>query len=115
MTAYEAATVSYDSVTTEPWDAPALSDFETDELTEIADHFVVAKGGFPPEKFSDLELPVVDTDGELNLEGIRRAYSGGRSVKAIDGMSEGTRAKAKSVLQDLAEAEFSEGLDGETE
>ncbi|WP_135303076.1 hypothetical protein [Haloarcula amylovorans] len=113
MTAYEATAVSYDTVTTEAWDAPELNDFDTDDLTEIGDHFVVAKGGFPPEKFSDLELPVVDTDGNLNLNAIRTAYSGGRSVEAIDGISEGTRAKAKSILQNLAEEEFSEGLDTE--
>jgi hypothetical protein len=63
---YERHEPDYSGTTTAEWDAPRESDFETDDLSEIADHFVLSASGFPPVAFSDLKLPVVDPDGNLN-------------------------------------------------
>ena len=63
------------------WSGHSLSDFTSedwDDLSEseqrdIAGHFLVSRSGWPPETFGDLAFEVVDTDGSLDLQGLRAA------------------------------------------
>ena len=110
MTDYEAHYPDYDGTTTSEWDAPQETDFDTGDLGEIADHFVLSADGFPPENFTDLQLPVVEPGGDLNLNALRTAYSGGHGVDSVDGLSDDEEQRARGILQELAD-EFDEDLD----
>ena len=101
----------YSGTTEEDWDDPQLNDFDTDDLGEVADHFVLSASGFPPENFSDLKIPVVDPDGNLNLDALRTAYSGGHSVEKTEDIDDGTVEEVRDVLEDLAEEGFGVGED----
>lgn len=57
------------------WDGLNKEDFNTDNLSEIDDHFIESDSGFPPDTFSDLAFPVVDTDGALVLDALKSAWS----------------------------------------
>ena len=106
MVDYEVHSISYDDATTEDWSAPNEQDFDTDELSAIDDHFLLSETGFPPDNFTDLEIPVVDVDGNLNLNALETAYAGGHSVEAIDGIDDQTVGEVKDTIQSLAESEF---------
>lgn len=60
MTDYETHEPRYPGTTTAAWESPQMEDFDTDDLSEIAEHFVPSASGFPPEDFTDLEAPVVE-------------------------------------------------------
>ncbi|MBV0922738.1 hypothetical protein KTS45_00855 [Halomicroarcula limicola] len=109
MSSYEAHSVSYSGTTEADWSAPSESDFETDDLSTVDDHYLLSSSGFPPEEFSDLQIPVVDPDGSLNLNALQTAYSGGHSVEAVDGIDGETVGQVKGIIQRLA----SEGFDHE--
>lgn len=106
MTDYQAHDPDYSGTTTEDWSAPQENDFGTDDLEEIADHFLLSSSGFPPENFSDLKLPVVDPDGELNLNALETAHGGAHSVEAVDGIDDDTRSQVKDTIETLASEEF---------
>ena len=107
MTAnYEVHEPEYSGTTTEDWDAPQENDFETDDLGEIADHFVLSASGFPPDNFSDLKLPVVDPDGNLNENALQTAHGGAHSVEAIDDVDEETESEVKDLLEELSQEAF---------
>ncbi|GAA0224956.1 hypothetical protein ACFFQF_09915 [Haladaptatus pallidirubidus] len=110
MTNYSVHEPPFDGTTDDDWSAPQEHDFDTDDLSEIADHFVLSASGFDsPERYNDLKLPVVSPAGELNENALQTAYSGGHSVESIEGIDEETKSKAKDVLESLA-SEFG-GLD----
>ncbi|MBX0294387.1 hypothetical protein [Haloarcula nitratireducens] len=106
MSSYEAHSVSYSGTTESDWSAPSESDFETDDLSTIDDHYLLSSSGFPPEDFGDLQIPVVDPDGNLNLNALQTAYSGGHSVEAVDGIDSDTVGQVKGIIQRLASEEF---------
>jgi hypothetical protein len=106
MTKYAVHDPDYSDTTEEDWDDPQLNDFDTDDLGEVAEHFVLSSSGFPPENFSDLKAPVVDPEGDLNLDALRTAYSGGHSVEKIEGIDDETVEEAREVLEGLAEEGF---------
>ncbi|AGN02422.1 hypothetical protein L593_12415 [Salinarchaeum sp. Harcht-Bsk1] len=100
----------YSGTTTQDWDAPQESDFDTDDLGDIADHFLLSASGFPPENFTDLKLPVVDPDGKLNENALQSAHGGAHSVDEIDGIDDETAADTKDAIEDLARDGFHEDL-----
>ena len=111
MTAnYEVQEPDYSDTTTAEWDAPRENDFDTDDLAEIADHFVLSASGFPPENFTDLKLPVVDPDGDLNENSLQTAHGGAHSVEAIDDVDEETGAEVEGLLEDLSREAFGEDI-----
>ncbi|WP_224270444.1 hypothetical protein [Haloprofundus salinisoli] len=106
MTDYELHEPEFSGTTEGEWDAPQEQDFETDELSEIADHFLLSASGFPPETFTDLKLPVVDPDGDLNKRALQTAKSGGHGVGAIDDIDEETKANTENLIDELANDNF---------
>lgn len=110
MTDYQTHEPDYSGTTDDEWDEPQLNDFDTDDLGEVDDHFVLSSSGFPPENFSDLKVPVVDPDGNLNLNALQTAHGGAHSVEAIDDVDEGTAEEVKELLEELASEEFDHDL-----
>ncbi|WP_101295124.1 hypothetical protein [Halegenticoccus soli] len=104
MSDYEVHEPEFSGTTTDDWSAPQENDFDADDLSEIAAHFVLSSSGFDdPENFTDLKLPVVDPDGNLNSNAIKTAYSGGHSVEQIDDIDDDTKERAEDVLEGLAD------------
>lgn len=104
MTEYSVHEPAYDGTTDEEWDAPQENDFDTDDLSEIAEHFVLSTSGFDdPENYRDLKLPVVGPDGKLNANALRTAHSGGHGVEQVEDIDDDTKGEAKDVLEDLAD------------
>lgn len=110
MTEYETHDPEYSGTTTEEWDSPQEEDFDTDDLSEIDDHFVLSSSGFPPDNFTDLKLPVVDPDGTLNENALQAAHGGAHSVEAIDDIDDDTKRDVKDRLEDLSQEEFDEDI-----
>ena len=85
------------------WSGHTLSDFTSedwDDLSEseqrdIAGHFLVSRSGWPPETFGDLAFEVVDTDGSLDLQGLRAA-----------------KTRVGSAGDDIPKTELRETIDG---
>lgn len=67
------------------WNSPDMEDFDTDDLSEIDDHFIVSRSGFAPENFTDLALPVVEPDGTLNLNALANAKARAGQVSGLSG------------------------------
>lgn len=110
MTEYATHEPDYSEATTEEWDAPREEDFDTDDRSEIDDHFVLSSSGFPPDDFTDLKLPVVDPDGALNENALQAAHGGAHSVEVIDDVDDDTERDVKDLLEDLSREEFDEGI-----
>lgn len=113
MTDYDIHQPDYSGTTTEDWSAPRENDFDTDDFSEISDHFVLSSSGFPPEEFTDLKLPVVDPDGSLNLNALEAAHGGAHSVEAIDAIDDDTKQRIKNMLESLSQSEFDHQLGGD--
>ena len=62
MPDYAVHDVSYDGTTTDDWSAPREGDFDTDDLSTIAEHFLLSETGFPPDTFGDLEFVIPEHD-----------------------------------------------------
>ena len=92
--------------TTEEWDESRLEDFDTDDLGEVAGHFLLSASGFPPENFTDLKLPVVEPDGDLNKNALQTAKSGGHGVGAIDDIDDDKQESVEELIDDLANERF---------
>lgn len=104
MTDYSVHEPTFSGTTDDEWNAPEEKDFDTDDLSDIASHFVLSSSGFDdPERYEDLNLPVVGPDGKLNENAIQTAYSGGHSVEQVDGIDDDTKSDAKDILSDLAD------------
>ncbi|WP_372910194.1 hypothetical protein [Salinigranum sp.] len=110
MTNYDVHEPGYSGTTTEEWDAPQMADFDTDDLSAIADHFVLSTTGFPPDDFTDLKLSVVDPDGDLTENALQTADGGAHSVDASDGIDDETRAEVEERLETLSREEFDSEL-----
>lgn len=93
----------WESSTKVGWDAPNMSDFGTDDLEQISNHFLLSTSGFPPEKFGDLKLPVVDENRFLNLRALRMAK---RAASQINGVDEELEEKVKLIANTLIKARF---------
>ncbi|WP_265109280.1 hypothetical protein [Halosolutus halophilus] len=106
MTGYEMHEPEFSGTTAEEWDDPQLEDFDTDDLGEVAAHFVLSASGFPPENFTDLKLPVVDPGGDLNKNALSTAKSGGRGVGAIEDLDDEKAEETEDLIDDLANDHF---------
>jgi hypothetical protein len=110
MTDYDFHEVSYSGTTTEDWDAPQMNDFDTDDPGEIADHFLLSATGFPPANFTDLRLPVVGPDGNLNENAMQTAHGGAHGVASIDGVDDDTVERVREYLDGLSREAFGAGI-----
>ena len=106
MTDYEMHEPEFSGTTTGDWDDPQLEDFDTDDLSEVADHFILSASGFPPENFTDLKLPVVDPDGNLNKSALSTAKSGGHGVGAVEDLDDEKQEEIEDMIDELANEHF---------
>lgn len=106
MTEYDIHEPEYSGTTTEEWDSPQEEDFETNDLSDIDNHFILSSTGFPPDNFTDLKLPVVSPDGALNENALQAAHGGAHSVEAIDDIDDETKQDVQNLLEDLSQDEF---------
>lgn len=106
MTEYDMHDPEYSGTTTDEWDAPDEEDFETDDLSDIGNHFVISSTGFPPDTFTDLKLSVVEPDGDLNENALQAAHRGAHSMEAIDDFDDDTKHEVKDLLEELSQDEF---------
>ncbi|ELZ06955.1 hypothetical protein [Natrialba aegyptia] len=113
MTEYELHDPEFSGTTTDEWSEPQLEDFETDDLGDVADHFLLSATGFPPANFTDLKLPVVDPSGKLNRNALQTAKSGGHGVGAVSDLDDDVQAETESLLDDLANDHFDDADFGE--
>ena len=102
---YEMHTPDWSGTTDSDWSTPAMEDFDTDDLEEIAAHFLISETGFPPENFGDLKLPVVEPNGDLNVNALA-AVKGGRGVSAVDGLSSDMEDEIVDWVNMTANKEF---------
>jgi hypothetical protein len=101
--------VSFDDTgESESWSSLAMEDFDTDDLSEIDNHFFASKSGFPPENFSDLNLEVVRPDGTLDLQGLRSAW---KVAASVDGITDEQAETVKSKINRLGEEQFGHPFD----
>lgn len=101
---YEIHHPHFEGLTTDEWAPPERGDFETDDPTEAADHFLASESGFPPGEFDHLELPVVDADGQLSEQALREVQEG---VEHLDAeMEPGAKATAQKLAAILEEQYF---------
>ncbi|APW96924.1 hypothetical protein CHINAEXTREME_03680 [Halobiforma lacisalsi AJ5] len=106
MPDYELHEPQLSGTTTGEWDDPQLEEFDTDDLGEVADSFLLSASGFPPENFTDLKLPVVDQDGNLNRNALRTAKSGGRGVGAVEDLDARKADEVEDLIDELANEHF---------
>ncbi len=102
---YEMHTPDWSGTTESDWSSPDMEDFDTDDLSEIADHFLIAEGGFPVENFGELKLPVVEPNGDLNVNALA-AVKGGRGASAVEGLSSEMEEKIDEWVNETANEEF---------
>jgi hypothetical protein len=82
-----------------------MEDFDTDDLSEIAPHFLLSQTGFPTENFTDLALPVVEPNGDLNVNALS-AVKGGRGVSAVGGLPDDMEERIVDYVNNLANEHF---------
>jgi hypothetical protein len=111
---YEMHTPDWSGTTEGEWSSPDMEDFDTDDLSEIASHFLISSTGFPPENFTDLKLPVVEPNGDLNVNALA-AVKGGRGVSAVDGLGSDMEDEIVDWVNSTANEEFDRewGMDEE--
>lgn len=93
----------FDDTADQEWNSPDMEDFETDDMSEIDDHFIVSDTGFPPENFTDLALPVVEPDGTLNLNALANAKARAGQVEGVSGDRE---ERVNDIINRLANENF---------
>jgi len=93
------------------WEKPAMEDFDTDDMSEIDDHFIVSKTGeWPPENYGDLALPVVFPDGDLSLDALDSAH---QTAPQMDGVSDDMADKLQTKIDNWAQEHFDQPVAGE--
>jgi len=97
--------VEFTGTTERSWDAPDMEDFDTDDMSEIDNHFLISMSGFPPENYGDLKLPVVEPNGDLNINALAAA-KGGRGVSRVTGLDAEMEEEIVEYINDLANEEF---------
>jgi hypothetical protein len=102
---YEMHEPDWSGTTEREWNSPDMEDFNTDDLGEIANHFLISESGFPPENYGDLKLPIVEPNGDLNVNALA-AVKGGRGASAVDGLSDQMEEKIDMMMNELANDEF---------
>lgn len=84
-------------------DAESWGDLTEEQQNQVASHFLVSKSGFPPENFGDLALPVVETDGQLNLNALQNAKA---RAGQVSGLSGDTLGEVENMIDGLANENF---------
>jgi len=99
------------------WEEPNFEDFrepynlsedqsfeslDTEMKSAIAEHFIYAEGGLPPENYGDLKFPVVSPDGTLYLDALRSV----KQTLHLADVSEEDADKIREIANDLAKREF---------
>ncbi len=110
MTDYDLHEPSYSGSTTDDWDAPQMKNFDTDDLSEIDDHFLLSASGLPSDEFTDLKIPVVDPDGDLNENALQTAHGGAHGVASVDDIDDETVEDATDLVEYLAQDAFDEDI-----
>ena len=101
---YQLHDPTYSGTTDEQSEAQLdLNDFDTDDLSEIGGHYLLSESGFPPESFTDLALPVVNPDGNLNRTRLSSSKAG---VEQLDDINEEIAENTVGKIDHLAEKEF---------
>lgn len=93
----------FSGTTESDWSSPDLEDFDTDDLSEVDDYFIAVETEFPPENFSELKLPVVEPNGDLNVNALRNAKA---RLSQTEGLSDEDRDRAETIINNLAEDNF---------
>ncbi|WP_435077729.1 hypothetical protein [Halococcus sp. AFM35] len=107
MTKYDIHRPSFSATTTDDWEFPTEQDFPTDDLSAVADHFLLSASGFDdPDQFEDLQLPVVNSQGYLSNNGLWAARSGPYSVERIADIDPETKAEVLDLIDDLGTENF---------
>jgi hypothetical protein len=104
----------FDGTTMKDWSSPDMEDFNTEDMSELDNHFLVSTSGFPPENFGDLKLPVVEPNGELSLSALQNAKA---RANQVDGLSGEELDEVMSMITMMANdnfegANFEEMIDG---
>lgn len=102
----------WSGTTESSWSEPAMEDFETEDLSEIDDHFLVSKSGFPPENFTDLALPVVEPNGDLNLNALQNAKA---RAGQVEGLSGDNLDSVENMINRLANENYEDANFGDEE
>lgn len=102
---YELHEPTFYDTTAERWEVPSRQEFDDSRVAAVDDHFLLSASGFPPERYEDLELPVVDDEGRLNRNALADAAYGPGSVETLD-VSEDVEAEVEDLVHDLLESEF---------
>lgn len=114
---YEFHEVSWDGTTESDWSTPNLEDFpqmdgssDWSDLSEsdkesIGMHFLISSSGFPAEEYGDMKLPVVEPNGDLNVNALA-AVKGGRGTSAVEGLSDEMGEKIDEYVNNLANEHF---------
>jgi hypothetical protein len=82
-----------------------MEDFDTEDMSEIANHFLISSSGFPPENYGDLKLPVVEPNGDLNINALQ-AVKGGRGVSRVSGLGNDMEEDIVEWVNKTANDEF---------
>lgn len=102
---YELHEPTFDGTSSDRWEEPDWKELAGDNPKAIAGHFLLCKGGFPPESVSDLELAVVDETGRLNRNALADAVVGPNSVKVLD-VSDEFEAEVEDRVQEYLRDHF---------
>jgi hypothetical protein len=105
----------YTGTTEGEWSRPDLEEFtdeswddlSQDEKSDIGDHFIMSETGFPSENYGDMNLPVVEPNGDLSLSALR-TVKGGHGVQAVEGASSDEEERVMEMVNMLAKEEFDE-------
>ena len=107
MTEYAIHRPKFDETTTNDWEFPTEQNFDTDDLSAVADHFLLSASGFDdPDSFDDLALPVVTPYGRLSLNALFAARRGPYSVERVSGLDGETKAEVERLVDDLVTEHF---------
>lgn len=102
---YELHEPTFYDTTAERWEAPDRQEYDDSRVAAVDDHFLLSASGFPPEQYEDLELPVVDEDGQLNRNALANAAYGPGSVEMLD-VSDELEEETKELAHELLREQF---------
>jgi hypothetical protein len=94
------------------WSRPSMSDFDTDDLSTIDDHFFASRTGFPPDAYGDLALPAVWPNGDLSADALDSVH---RMATQTEGVPDDTTESIKTRAATLAEEHFDMSLGADTD
>lgn len=80
-------------------------DLDDDMRSAIGEHFIISLSGFPAETYGDMKLPVVEPNGDLNVNALA-AVKGGRGVTAVDGLSSDEEQEIVDMVDMFANEHF---------